>query len=64
MIRNYKNIFKLKKYIKKCRIIFYGAIFIMLIGAVIYMPIPYLMGTVLDKVLVSRGSIAYFGLIA
>ncbi|MBX4265669.1 ABC transporter ATP-binding protein [Clostridium estertheticum] len=53
---NYNNIFKLKPYIKKYKLWFWSGIVGMIICSAIYMPIPYLMGYIIDNILLKHGS--------
>lgn len=53
---NYSNLLKLKPYIMKCLPWFIGGILGMIICSIIYVPIPYLMGYIIDKILLKQGS--------
>lgn len=53
---NYSSLLKLKPYIKKCKFWFFGGIIGMIICSVIYFPVPYLMGYIIDKILLAHGS--------
>lgn len=52
----YTNLFKLKPYIKKHKFWFYGGILGMLVCSIIYMPVPYLMGYIIDNIFIKNGS--------
>lgn len=53
-MRDYKLIFKLKNYIKNCRIYFIIGIISTIISSVIYLPIPYLNGYIIDKIILEQ----------
>lgn len=53
-MKDYKLIFKLKNYIKSCRIYFIIGIIVTIISAVIYLPIPYLNGYIIDKIILKQ----------
>lgn len=55
-MENYSSLFKLKPYIKKCKLWFFGGILGMIICSAIYIPIPYLMGYIIDTILLKHGS--------
>ena len=53
---SYSSLLKLKPYIKKCKYWLLVGIVGMIICSVIYMPIPYLMGYIIDKILLQHKS--------
>ncbi|MBU3157721.1 ABC transporter ATP-binding protein/permease (plasmid) [Clostridium estertheticum] len=53
---SYTSLFKLKPYIKKCKFWFLGGILGMILCSAIYMPIPYLMGYIIDNILLKHRS--------
>ena len=53
---SYTSLFKLKPYIRKCKIWFWSGIAGMIICSGIYVPIPYLTGYIIDNILLKRGS--------
>lgn len=53
---SYTSLFKLKPYIKKCKFLFLGGILGMILCSAIYMPIPYLMGYIIDNILLKHRS--------
>lgn len=53
-MKDYKLIFKLKNYIKSCRIYFIIGIIVTIISAVIYLPMPYLNGYIIDKIILKQ----------
>ncbi|MBU3179104.1 ABC transporter ATP-binding protein/permease [Clostridium estertheticum] len=55
-MKNYSSLFKLKPYIKKCKFWFLGGILGMIICSAIYIPIPYLMGYIIDTILLKHGN--------
>lgn len=52
----YNNLLKLSTYIKKCKFNFFAGIVGMIICSIMYTPVPYLMGYVIDKVLIPHKS--------
>lgn len=52
----YNNLLKLSTYIKKCKFNFFAGILGMIICSIMYTPVPYLMGYVIDKVLIPHKS--------
>ncbi|AWI06484.1 ABC transporter ATP-binding protein [Clostridium drakei] len=52
----YNNLLKLSRYIKKCKFNFFAGIAGMIICSIMYTPVPYLMGYVIDKVLIPHKS--------
>lgn len=52
----YLNLLKLNTYLKKCKFNFFAGIAGMIICSIIYIPIPYLMGYIIDKVLIPHKS--------
>ncbi|EET84217.1 ABC-type transport system,membrane ATPase component [Clostridium carboxidivorans P7] len=52
----YNNLLKLNTYIKKCKFNFFAGIVGMIICSIMYTPVPYLMGYVIDKVLIPHKS--------
>lgn len=52
----YNNLLKLSRYIKKCKFSFFAGIVGMIICSIMYTPVPYLMGYVIDKVLIPHKS--------
>jgi len=55
-MENYSSLFKLKPYIKKYKFWFFCGILGMIICSAIYIPIPYLMGYIIDTILLKHGS--------
>lgn len=53
---NYSSLLKLKPYIKNCKLWLIGGIIGMVICSVIYVPVPYLTGYIIDKILLKHGS--------
>jgi ATP-binding cassette subfamily B protein len=53
---NYSNLLKLKPYVKNCKLWLIGGIIGMAICSVIYVPVPYLTGYIIDKILLKHGS--------
>ncbi|SMC16434.1 ATP-binding cassette, subfamily C [Clostridium acidisoli DSM 12555] len=62
------SILKLRPYIKKHRLIFVAGIMGMLLGSIISTPIPYIIGIIMDKVLIGKKGYSqlymYVGIIA
>ncbi len=52
----YSSLFKLKDYIKKCKFNFFAGIIGMIICSIMVTPVPYLMGYIIDKILIPHKS--------
>lgn len=52
----YSNLLKLNTYVKRCKFNFFAGIAGMIICSIMYTPVPYLMGYVIDKVLIPHKS--------
>ncbi|WP_333860123.1 peptidase domain-containing ABC transporter [Clostridium sp.] len=55
-MRGYSNLLKLNIYIKRCKFNFFAGIAGMIICSIMYTPVPYLMGYIIDKVLIPHKS--------
>lgn len=53
---NYTDLFKLSIYIRRCKLNFFIGIAGIILCSIMYMPVPYLMGYVIDKVLILQKS--------
>ncbi|CAG7838723.1 Putative multidrug export ATP-binding/permease protein [Clostridium haemolyticum] len=53
---DYSDLLKLKPYIKKCKHWFCYGVLGMIVCSVMYMPIPYLMGYIIDEFFIKKGS--------
>lgn len=60
-MKNLKSIIKLKYYIKKCKVWLIGGVIGMVICSLVYVPVPYLTGYIIDNILLKHGSYRELG---